>query len=165
MAADRNLGEILEENSEVELSEWSADPAPAHPRGEDLGVPDAGVPAQGPDPVPVRPEVGPGALPPPERVEVPAPPGRRRQETSSASVAGGNSQGEPALADVFLVVPKVTALLHLHPQSVLRLVARGDLAAIKPGKRLLIPGEALTAFIEARRVKVRGWAVRRRHEA
>jgi excisionase family DNA binding protein len=47
----------------------------------------------------------------------------------------------------------------MHPSSVRRLIARGDLVAVRVGRRVLIPGDELERFLRAApRRPVRGVA-------
>jgi len=78
--------------------------------------------------------------------------------------AGGSGNGTqtPTLDEMLLFTATVARLIHVHPQSVRRYVARGELVGIKVGGRLLIPALAVEEFLTARTVPVRAWALRRR---
>lgn len=144
---DPKLLAILQANDELELSLADLEPAP--------------VPEPVQDPVP--PEASQPAIPPPPATggEAKEKPRRYRRRGAAAPTEGGNGQGEPDLAEVFLLTGQVAGLLHMHPNSVLRIVARGDLPGIKIGGRLLVPAEALDEFLASRRVPIRRWAMRR----
>lgn len=154
---------ILAANDEIELSEFPAD---LEAKGNDEGLghqhavptlPHEHVDQLGHEPVPVRPEGGPQEIPPPLAAEGEAKPRRPRKVAQAARVAGENGNGAPHLASVFLTIPDVAQLFHMHPGSVWRLVCEGRLPGVKLG-RVLIPAEAVTAFIKARNLKPRQWA-------
>lgn len=96
-------------------------------------------------------------VPPATGGEAQEKPRRYRRRGSAAPVAGENGNGAPDLSETFLTIPDVARLFHMHPGSVWRLVCEGRLPGIKLG-RVLIPAEAVTAFIEARKLKPRAWA-------
>jgi hypothetical protein len=178
MDVPAEIQQALAECPEVELSEWSADPVPVPPAGEDrgvhadpapgpAGVPDRDdpllvhdhpVPLGGPDPLPDHQE----ALPPRAIPEATAPPRRHKKAAVPGTGGSGNGTGEPTLDEAFLLTSKVASMLHLHPGSVLRMIARGDLVGIKVGGEMRIPAVSLEAFLVARKVPVRAWAIRRK---
>jgi excisionase family DNA binding protein len=70
--------------------------------------------------------------------------------------------GEPTLAETLLTVRQIACLFHVHVQTARRYVAAGTLPAIRIGKKLLIPSLSVEAFLKARTVPVRAWALRRK---
>ena len=164
MTISPEIQQILDTHSELELSEWSADPLPAdhhlgnvpdqHP--DPGGVPDAGVPVD-PAPGPVCPPV----FAPSVTAETTAPRRGRRTKTPTAPVEGGNGESAPDLADVFRTIPEVAALLHWHPGSVWRAIHDGRLPSVKAGHHL-IPASAIHQFIVAQTFTPR--TARRRKE-
>lgn len=55
-----------------------------------------------------------------------------------------------AMTAAFLTVDQVAALLQLHPMTVRRQIAAGRLAAVRIGRRVRIPKEAVELIREAR---------------
>ena len=66
------------------------------------------------------------------------------------------------MAETFQDTKRVAGLLHVHPGSVLRMIARGDFPSVKFAGRHNIPTLALEEFLAARKVPVRAWAIRRK---
>lgn len=55
-----------------------------------------------------------------------------------------------AMTAAFLTVDQVAALLQLHPMTVRRQIAAGRLAAVRIGRRVRVPKEAVELIREAR---------------
>lgn len=52
------------------------------------------------------------------------------------------------LAERVLTVPEAAALLRVGERSVYAAVARGELPAVRIGRRIVVPGAALQRFLE-----------------
>lgn len=68
----------------------------------------------------------------------PAPPARRRREAATK----GKAMSEPA----YVTMPQAAARLAVSADTIRRAIKRGDLPAMRIGRLVRIPAEALTEF-------------------
>lgn len=60
------------------------------------------------------------------------------------------------MSEDLLTTAEVAAIARMTPESVRAAIARGELEATRPGRILLVPREALRAWLEASRVAPTG---------